>query len=353
MRWLTNCLFAAGVLFAGVLPAANLDRSPSVETVAYTSMSSIRLNSFEARLITLVNSARAAAGAGALTIKPGTQDLAREWAYAQVASDTMKHNPNLRAGLTSHGSPEWSFGAENVGVGPSNDPDLLFKAFMDSPGHKRNILDTRARYLGLGAVELNSKSMDGLVTYVTMNFVNQYSASYGAPRTAAPGLKRDAWRPDASHKITPMRDHDQRVDLSKSGGVVSGLVSSTHVLTGLASVLALSDGGTAGVGRLRYHDSLSLKPGQQLNVKLAAQSRSGKPVNATVYFRNVATGKTSIKSTVALNGHATTVTFTMPSGWTMPITEISVDVSRDSLVSLSPTQSQRYVRLMLLGVTAN
>lgn len=347
MRWFASTVLGLGVLMSGLMPSID---TVGTHSVAFTSISGIRLNSFEARMITLVNGARSSAGVPQLAIKPGLTDLARKWSYTQSGVDTMKHNPNLRGDLSTYGSRGWQYGAENVGVGPSSDPDLLFRAFMASPGHKRNILDAHSKVLGLGSVEVNSAG-NGLVTYVTMDFADYYSSSYGSSRVAAPGLKRDAWRPDSAHKIQIMRDHDQRVDASVVGGVINGLVSSTHVLSGLASVVALTDGGKAGLSRLTFHEALSLVPGTHLNLKLAAQSRTGRATHATVYFRNPAAGLTSSRTGVDLDGYPTTVSFTMPSGWSMPITEIVVEVNRDALVALAPVQGDRYVRLLLLGVT--
>ena len=241
----TLALGLAATVGLGVSSGASLLTSTSapmtVETVAFATVSGMRMNSFEARILALTNSARASAGIPALVARPGTTDVARRWAYEQARTLTMEHNPALVKSIVAAGSPQWHFIAENVGVGPSNDPDLLFKALMNSPGHRRNILDARATVIGVGAVEKLDR--DGnLYTYITQDFVDSYVTSYGATRQAATGLKRDAWKPLLGRVLSAILPGDQHEDVNATGGIRAGSVGFTRAIGGYAAVVALSDG---------------------------------------------------------------------------------------------------------------
>ena len=52
----------------------------------------------------------------------------------------LSHNPDLGHEIETHGSPNWTTYGENVGEGLATDPDGLFKAYMNSPEHRENIL---------------------------------------------------------------------------------------------------------------------------------------------------------------------------------------------------------------------
>ncbi len=75
-------------------------------------------------------------------------------AAAQVQAERMAdrsdlfHNPDL-GGSVSH----WSALAENVGYGP--DVAAIHTAFMNSPGHRTNILNAKYTEVGVGVVVRN------------------------------------------------------------------------------------------------------------------------------------------------------------------------------------------------------
>ncbi|MBK5268350.1 MAG: CAP domain-containing protein [Acidimicrobiia bacterium] len=85
-------------------------------------------------MIDLINNERAAHGLNVLTAFWDLEDNASGQTSFQVAKGTIFHTSNL-AGVVDGG---WSSLGENVGMGPSM--PILHKAFMDSPGHRANIL---------------------------------------------------------------------------------------------------------------------------------------------------------------------------------------------------------------------
>jgi hypothetical protein len=158
---------SAAVLLAALLglaallaPGARAESSPSA---------------FGDRLVSLINSARQQHGLRALTVTSGTSTVAANWTQHLDAQQALAHNPNLGPQLESHGSPNWTAYGENVGDGATSSADDLFQAYMNSPEHRDNILNSAYRYVGVGVV------FDGTTAWNTLDFVDQYSTP--KPRT--------------------------------------------------------------------------------------------------------------------------------------------------------------------------
>ena len=139
------------------------------------------LSTFDSRLLRDINHARTSRGIRALTLVAGTTDVAHGWSCHQASRLTLVHNPNLAYALTHHGSAGWTTYGENVGVQSSvSGADHLFRLYMDSPGHRANILDRSFRYVGLW-----SKRGGGL-RWSTVDFVGKpvssYNYGYGSTR---------------------------------------------------------------------------------------------------------------------------------------------------------------------------
>jgi hypothetical protein len=94
--------------------------------------------------VSKINAERSARGLAPLQVYWDLTDDAKAHSQRMMNQDNLHHNPNL-AGVTTG----WQALAENVGVGPS--VDSLHQAFMDSPGHKKNIVGDY-NYVGVGVV---------------------------------------------------------------------------------------------------------------------------------------------------------------------------------------------------------
>jgi uncharacterized protein YkwD len=140
------------------------------------------LTSYEARLVFLTNQARVANGLRPLVAEPGPTDVARRWSAVLATQDGLSHNPNIESDLEHAGSPNWTALAENVGMGPAGDADTIFTAYMNSPHHRANILDPAQRFIGIGAISVDTPD-NGPMTFNTMDFTNSYNTRYGADRT--------------------------------------------------------------------------------------------------------------------------------------------------------------------------
>lgn len=124
--------------------------------------------------ISAINSARASNGLGALGVNSALESIATTWTQSMVAAQVLSHNLNLPNLAPS----DWVNLGENVGEGPSC--DAIATAFMNSPEHRANILDTAYSVVGVGVVVDGNGTM-----WVTEDFMGTGSpASAPAPPPA-------------------------------------------------------------------------------------------------------------------------------------------------------------------------
>jgi uncharacterized protein YkwD len=108
----------------------------------------------EAAVLALVNEARADAGCGALTADPALAAVARAHSADMRDRDYFSHtspeglSPFDRAEQAGVGYSR----AENIAFGQS-DAAAVMEAWLESPGHRENILDCELTRLGVGVAE--------------------------------------------------------------------------------------------------------------------------------------------------------------------------------------------------------
>lgn len=102
----------------------------------------------EVELLRLHNDARAAHGRPALADDILAREVARSWARTLADSGHLRHNPNVANEVTAWVTRDWTMIGENVGRGPS--ARVLHDAFMNSAGHRNNVLGDYNR-VGVGA----------------------------------------------------------------------------------------------------------------------------------------------------------------------------------------------------------
>ncbi|MCL1592882.1 MAG: CAP domain-containing protein [Actinomycetia bacterium] len=124
----------------------------------------------ESQFVSKINAARSASGKAPLEVYWDLTDDARAQSAAMAAKGSIYHNPGL-AGVTSG----WQKLGENVGVG--FDVNMLHKAFMDSAGHRANILGD-FNYIGVGV-----KVDDAGLMWATMIFMKAPSGLNGGGET--------------------------------------------------------------------------------------------------------------------------------------------------------------------------
>ena len=116
----------------------------------------------EGDFLSKINASRSAAGLPPVSTHSDLVPDARNHSAEMMAAGQIYHTSNL-AGVASG----WEALAENVGAGPT--VDSLHSAFMDSSGHRANILGDY-NYVGVGVAS------DGDVLWVTVIFMRKSAA---------------------------------------------------------------------------------------------------------------------------------------------------------------------------------
>jgi uncharacterized protein YkwD len=164
---LTTLALALAAVLTGALTAAPAGASTAEDSLT-------------ARL----NGARSDQGLPSLATRSDLVAVARAQATRMADSGTLYHNPNLTTDVTN-----WRWIGENVGYGP--DVQTVHVAFMNSDGHRANILDTDYTEVGVGVVERGDRVwvaevFRGPQTVTTAS--SSTSTSTNAPRTGTPTL---------------------------------------------------------------------------------------------------------------------------------------------------------------------
>ncbi|MGT2528104.1 CAP domain-containing protein [Streptomyces nojiriensis] len=111
-----------------------------------------------AAVLSLVNQERAAAGCPALTLNAKLTQAAQDHSADMAAHANMSHtgsdgsDPGTR--ITRAGYA-WSSYGENVAYGYST-PEKVMEGWMNSPGHRANILNCSFKEIGIGLAQPNS-----------------------------------------------------------------------------------------------------------------------------------------------------------------------------------------------------
>ena len=134
MRKILTILIAS-VVFAALIPATS---ATSATCWNYTD----KERSFSKR----INESRVNHHVGRLKLDPQLSRVAIKQTRSMVDKNKLYHTPNLGNRVT-----RWTMLAENVGYGHT--VRSLHKMFMDSSGHRANILNRQYEYVGVGAKE--------------------------------------------------------------------------------------------------------------------------------------------------------------------------------------------------------
>ncbi len=172
-----------------------------VGTILASTPPAFALSSAEACFFNSLNFERSARGRPKLALKSDLTSVARRHSARMADDGTIYHNKNLSNEVDGN----WSALGENVGMGPTC--KAIHDAFMASPGHKANILDTDYNQAGIG-VEIKDDTI-----YVTEVFAGRRARSVDPkPRPKVtvvpkPPAPKPAPRPrpaEAEPRILPM-----------------------------------------------------------------------------------------------------------------------------------------------------
>jgi hypothetical protein len=147
-----------------------------------------------AQLLALVNAERANAGLGSLQWRDDVAAIAQDWTGQMAAAGALSHNDSYFSDATRRLIGSQARG-ENVAF--SGSVEAAHWAFMNSPGHRANILNPAFTEVGIGAV----RAADG-TTWVTEDFLQSSGAAVAAP--PAPQEPDPAPAPEAPSEPEPV-----------------------------------------------------------------------------------------------------------------------------------------------------
>lgn len=128
--------------------------APSTSAKPTTPSGSAALNNYEQQVVDLVNKERAAAGLSALTVNSALAKV------AETKAADLRDNNYFDHQSPKYGSPfdmmhqfgiTYSSAGENIAKGQRT-PDEVMKGWMNSPGHRANILNANYTQIGVGYV---------------------------------------------------------------------------------------------------------------------------------------------------------------------------------------------------------
>lgn len=161
----------------------------------------------EREFFNLVNRERRSRGMRSLSYNSALTSTARRHSARMAAEGRLYHNTaELRSDEFARRTNYPTMVGENVGEGPS--VDWLHDAFMNSPGHRSNIIEPRYTAMGIGVTVKNG------TIWVTQDFIQERVPSRAtfprapiSPRTSLPAVRprqQVAAPPSAAGTVAPI-----------------------------------------------------------------------------------------------------------------------------------------------------
>jgi len=165
-------IVAGAIVFSSSL--VQQERAWAATAVQSCDGGSITLNAKEKRVLVLHNRARKERGLRPLCIDPGLTRAARSHSREMIEEDYFSHSSydgeSVGERLKRFGYDQ-SVRGENLagGTGINGEPDSTFQRWMNSPGHRAIVLDSRFRPVGVGTSTGTFKGFEGYTMY-TVDF---------------------------------------------------------------------------------------------------------------------------------------------------------------------------------------
>jgi cysteine-rich secretory family protein len=121
-------------------------------------------------LAAATNASRASAGLPGLQIDGQLSAVAQAWANHLAAANVLSHNGALRGQVSN-----WTYLGENVGM--AADIPSVQQAFMNSPEHRANILNSHYTLMGVGSATSTLPSCNCRVLWVVVDFKRPATAA--------------------------------------------------------------------------------------------------------------------------------------------------------------------------------
>jgi uncharacterized protein YkwD len=212
---LATCALLGPAAPAQAAACANADAQPTAGNLA----------EMRSATLCLLNAERTPRGLTALVENARLTDASQSYSQLMVAQQFFAHvtpgGVNLTQRLTSVGyvsdGTSWVIG-ENLawGTGGLATPARIMQAWMESPGHRENVLEPGFREVGIGIVvgSPNSRTAPAAATYTT-DFGTIDGADAGSPAPAAP-VSRTAKRKVKPRSCAALRRAKARGRISKA-----------------------------------------------------------------------------------------------------------------------------------------
>ena len=136
-------------------------RRPRVRTSISAALSSTQ--GYQDQVLALTNLERTRRGLRALAPSTCADGFADSWAATLAGRGTLSHQ---QLGPIMSACTAWGVG-ENVAYGNSTAPELV-QMWMDSAGHRANILNPKFSHLGVGAVQTSTGRWFGVQVFLTL-----------------------------------------------------------------------------------------------------------------------------------------------------------------------------------------
>jgi uncharacterized protein YkwD len=168
------------------------------------------LHAVRAATLCLLNEQRAARGLAGLALNSRLTEASDAYSERMVREGFFAHDTPDGVGLVDRlvgagylGSADDWLAGENIGWGEGRlaTPRAMMDAWMDSPGHRANILEPRFREVGVG-VALGSPSSGPVTTAATYTTDFGMVDAAGRPVTRQPGADATAATPSTTAKTT-------------------------------------------------------------------------------------------------------------------------------------------------------
>ena len=158
------------------LAALTAATTPTTYTVTTCAGTSITLSADEKRSLDLHNAQRSAYRLVPFCVDAKLTTAARAHSQEMIDRGYFSHNSydgtSFAVRLGQFGYTGWTALAENIawGSGSYGDPDRIFTGWMNSAGHRANILNGNLRQIGIGVAS---------GTYLTYAGARMYTADFG------------------------------------------------------------------------------------------------------------------------------------------------------------------------------
>lgn len=142
-----------------------------IVSVRGCSGATVKMDSNEKRMLDLHNRRRAGTGLPGFCVHPALQRAAEAHTRDMIDRDYFSHNTKGSGKTSAARIRSAGYGyrtaGENIawGSGSLGSPASIFKSWMNSPGHRANILNKNFKEIGIGAAKGTYKSYGGATVW--------------------------------------------------------------------------------------------------------------------------------------------------------------------------------------------